>query len=246
MTRTYGTIKEVYIAGQGWVAYNSQPLNTMVMLNIEYDVYNENGEVVSSGTEDFSWERWVRTQGININATMAIETLQVLSDIEVDEMLANHYNNSITTTENTNTMETALLTKLNQCKDNGKSPEKLYSIYHNHCVCYYKSGELVKHTLTLAKKATEYQLLLWEMSNMFLIPYQYGSFHIYDNGKCTKYLQLKELRKLIVNPVPGDLEKTFAEGNTLQGFIQASIDSERKILENYTKSKINRMLRGKH
>jgi len=79
MTRTYGTIKEVYIAGQGWVAYNSQPLNTMVMLNVEYDVYNENGEVVSSGTEDFSWERWVRTQGININATMAIETLQVLS-----------------------------------------------------------------------------------------------------------------------------------------------------------------------
>jgi len=93
MTRTYGTIKEVYIAGQGWVAYNSQPLNTMEMLNVEYDVYNENGELINSGTEDFSWERWVRLNGININAKTAMETLQILTDSEVDEMLANHYNN---------------------------------------------------------------------------------------------------------------------------------------------------------
>jgi len=92
MTRTYVTIKEVYIAGQGWVAYNSQPLNTMVMLNVEYDVYNEKGEVVSSGTEDFSWERWVRLNGININAKTAMETLQILTNNEIDEMLANHYN----------------------------------------------------------------------------------------------------------------------------------------------------------
>ena len=93
MTRTYGTIKDVYIQGQGWVVYTSQPLNTMEMLNVEYDVYNENGELINSGTEDFSWERWVRTQGININATTAMETLQILTDIEVDEMLANHYSN---------------------------------------------------------------------------------------------------------------------------------------------------------
>ena len=246
MTRTYGAIKEVYITGQGWVAYNSQPLNTMVMLNVSYDAYNENGEVINSGTEDFSWERWVRLQGININAKTAMETLQVLTDSEVDEMLTNHYNSSNITVENTDTMETTLLTKLNQCKNNGKNPEELYSIYHNHCVCYYKSGEPVKHTLTLAKKSTEYQLLLWEISDMFLIPYQYGLYHIYNNGNCTKYLQLKDLRKLIVNPNPESIEKAFAEGNTLQGFIQAGIESERKILENYTNGKINRMLRGKH
>jgi len=100
MPRTYGIIKEVYIQGQGWVAYNSQHLNTMKMLNVEYTEYNENGEIIITGTEDFSWERWVRLNGININATMAMETLQVLSDIEVDEMLANHYdNNKIETIE---------------------------------------------------------------------------------------------------------------------------------------------------
>ena len=102
MTRTYGAIKEVYIAGQGWVVYNSQPLNTMEMLNVEYDVYNEDGELISTGTEDFSWERWVRLQGININATTAMETLQILTDSEIDEMLTKYYNNLNT---NTNTLK---------------------------------------------------------------------------------------------------------------------------------------------
>jgi len=68
MTRVYGDIKEVYIASQGWVRYNAQPLNTIEMLNVSYVILDsESDEIINTGTEDFSRDRWCKLQKIELN-----------------------------------------------------------------------------------------------------------------------------------------------------------------------------------
>jgi len=92
MTRVYGNIQEVYIQNQGWVVYNAQPLNTVEMLTVQYDDYNEDG-ANSEGIEEFSLDRWITSQQIDLTNNNPFAVLGDTPPIKTKEI------NTITTTK---------------------------------------------------------------------------------------------------------------------------------------------------
>jgi len=89
MTRQYGNIKEVYINGKGWINYTGQCLLNIEMLSVSYVIFDSTtDEIIASGTEDFSRDRWCELQEININ-TIKPNNNPINTIKEVEKMYIN-------------------------------------------------------------------------------------------------------------------------------------------------------------